>query len=1044
MKYFIPLILLLASGSVYGQSIVCPYLSLTKTNNVDTIYNHRDTIHCGNPCETLHAIPSTNFYPTTSYSVGPTAYTPYSFTAGTNAPCTICGGLLTSWDDEFGDVVPLPFPFCFWGTTYNNVVIGTNGNITFNTGLNNTYDNWPISGPIPGSNCNATFQAVMAPWNDLYPPSGGTIKYAVYGTAPCRQFVVSWNAVPLFNTGICPGMSSTQQLVLYESSNVIDINIANRVSCTAWNNGYAVTGIENPAGTSFVTAPGENGTTFTATNQAWRFTPNGGGGGGPAPWTYTWYDSTRTTVLGTSDSLTVCPTVDSWYYVKATSAACAGVVIWDSVKMIFGGRGIGHIDSVAQTNPSSCISSNGSLLFHGMPPGDSVIVTYMYNGVPVGPLVEYPNSDSDIIFSSLPAGVYANFYFKHDSCLVGPLGPYTLIAPPISITAEDSSNPTQCGLCDGWIKLHGLLAGLPVTVTWSLGTTTHSYTGVVALDSTVTLTGLCAGYYNNIVAAIGSCTTTGTPINLVNPVLRVSYETSSDPTVCGECNGFFKLHGLHPASPFTLSYSDNGVPQTPVFANVAPDSTISVINLCAGNYTGITVNIYGCTAPAPNDTIKNPPPIPASFTDSVILGCQGDKVILNNTSTPSGFTTLWRLGDGTTGYTPSLTHTFVDTPGYTGTYTITLIYSSYSNPACVDSVSKTVSFNHPISAAVSSNKDTVCLGDTITFNGATVSSYGPTYHWDFGNGVTSTMQNPAYAYPVAGDYIAQLIVTDSIGCSATTWENTRVVSVSVHTGTPDTSVCLHDSLALHAFVTIKPDNTIPFVYSWTQWPANIANVLGYDSSANPNFFSIGTFVFTVTATTVYQTSPDLLNCVATDTERVVSYPKVTLINVTPDATVAYGSSIQLNADGANIYTWTPNDGTLDNPNINNPVATPVDTVTVYTVQGMNLYGCLDTAQVTIRVDDAMAETMPTAFTPNGDGLNDFFRLAPKMKYQKLVQFSIFNRWGQKVFSTSDKNQGWDGTFNGVQQDMGVYHYEIIIAHPDGADKIYKGDVTLIR
>jgi gliding motility-associated-like protein len=950
MKYLLPIILLLAGGNAFSQSVICPYLSLTKANH-DTIQNHLDTIHCGNPCETLHAIPSTYLNATSTYTVTSIPYSPFSFTAGTNVPCTICGGLLTTYDDEFGNILPLPFNFCFFGTTYNQLVVGTNGNITFNSALNNSYDPWPISGPLPGSNCNATFNCIMAPWNDLYPPAGGSIKYAVYGTAPCRQFVVTWNAVPLFNTGICPGMTSTQQAVLYESSNVIDINIANRVSCSGWNGGLAVTGIENPAGTLFYTAPGENGTTFTATNQAWRFTPNGGA----SPWTFTWYDSTKTTVVATADSALVCPSVDSWYFVKATSTACTGIVVWDSVKMIFGGRGVGHIDSTAFANPSSCLTSDGWILFHGMPPGDTVWVSYTYNGRAFGPLVEFPNSDSDIIFTGLGAGIYNNFYFKHDSCLVGPIGPFNLTLPPISI----------------------------------------------------------------------------------------SHEVSSNPSICGECNGTITLYGLPPGSPFSLSYRLGTTPQPTLFAAAGIDSSIHLINLCAGTYNTFVAAIGTCTTTAAPVTLTNPPPIPASFTYDVKLGCQGDEVILHNTSTPSGFTSNWSFGDGTFSSITAPTHIYLDTPGYTGTYTIQLTYSSYGNPACRDSTTKTVTFNHPIDAGITSNKDTICLGDSIVFTSHTISNDGPTYLWNFGNGVTSTATNPVYTYPVAGNYIALLTVTDTIGCSRTATENTQVVSIAVHTSVSDTAMCLRDSMVLHAFVSVKPDNTIPFVYSWTQWP-DIGNFLSYDSTANPHFFSIGTYVYTVTVTTNYVTSPDILNCVAHDTERITSYPPVTLINLTADATVSYGSSIQLNANGATYYTWTPNDGTLSNPNINNPIATPVDTTTVYTVYGMNPFGCLDSASLVIRVDDAMLETLPTAFTPNGDGLNDVFRLAPKMKFQKLVQFNVFNRWGQIIFSTSDADKGWDGTFNGTPQDFGVYHYEVIVAHPDGTNKVYKGDVTLIR
>ena len=92
----------------------------------------------------------------------------------------------------------------------------------------------------------------------------------------------------------------------------------------------------------------------------------------------------------------------------------------------------------------------------------------------------------------------------------------------------------------------------------------------------------------------------------------------------------------------------------------------------------------------------------------------------------------------------------------------------------------------------------------------------------------------------------------------------------------------------------------------------------------------------------------------------------------------------------------------------------------------------------------MSECIPSAFTPNGDGLNDVFRLC-NMMYQRLIEFSVFNRWGQMVFhNTTDPKKGWDGTFNGTPQDIGVYNYLIILSRPDGTNITYKGEVTLIR
>jgi len=114
------------------------------------------------------------------------------------------------------------------------------------------------------------------------------------------------------------------------------------------------------------------------------------------------------------------------------------------------------------------------------------------------------------------------------------------------------------------------------------------------------------------------------------------------------------------------------------------------------------------------------------------------------------------------------------------------------------------------------------------------------------------------------------------------------------------------------------------------------------------------------------------------------------------------------------------------------------------VQGMNVWGCLDTASVNIVIDDNVNEFVPNAFTPNNDGRNDIFRIG-NVKYDKLVDFSIYNRWGQLVYHNEyEPTEGWDGKFNGVPQDMGTYYYNIILTRPDGTTKNFKGEVILIR
>jgi gliding motility-associated-like protein len=110
---------------------------------------------------------------------------------------------------------------------------------------------------------------------------------------------------------------------------------------------------------------------------------------------------------------------------------------------------------------------------------------------------------------------------------------------------------------------------------------------------------------------------------------------------------------------------------------------------------------------------------------------------------------------------------------------------------------------------------------------------------------------------------------------------------------------------------------------------------------------------------------------------------------------------------------------------------------------MNLWGCRSRDSVIVYVDLGTDQFVPSAFTPNGDGKNDIFRIV-KLGAQKLVDFRVYNRYGECIFQTANPEIGWDGTVRNTPQDIGTYTYEIIVAIPNGTNKVYKGNVTLIR
>lgn len=178
-------------------------------------------------------------------------------------------------------------------------------------------------------------------------------------------------------------------------------------------------------------------------------------------------------------------------------------------------------------------------------------------------------------------------------------------------------------------------------------------------------------------------------------------------------------------------------------------------------------------------------------------------------------------------------------------------------------------------------------------------------------------------------------------------------------------------------------------------------------------------------------------------QTITVLPIIPLTATADDYILLAGNSTLLHAlPNGYTYVWTP-PLTLDDPNLQDPLATPTSTTT-YTVS--ILENPCRTATVTIEVVDALCFDpyifIPNAFTPNGDGENDLLYVRGVSITEML--FRVYNRWGEKVWETTNPNQGWDGTFQGRECDPAVFDYYLEATCPGGQEYFKKGNVTLIR
>lgn len=363
-------------------------------------------------------------------------------------------------------------------------------------------------------------------------------------------------------------------------------------------------------------------------------------------------------------------------------------------------------------------------------------------------------------------------------------------------------------------------------------------------------------------------------------------------------------------------------------------------------------------------------------------------------------------------------------PGYE-TIVITRVNCCTKTP--VDSVTLRIYDSLQITL---NNRDTgMCGGAPIllSVSGASefIYAWAPAAYGNIANpNDTVTMAYPNFTtnYSVTASFLTCPPVTKSF---KVTVEPVPVVNIIA----ADTTVCLSGPMQLR--VDVQPDTFQQFTYLW-------GPNLGLDDPFAKEPF----YYYPVPADYKFVLAVQTpLGCTGKDSILIRSKPSAELINVTPDTVIRYGDKIQLFAEGATYYAWTPTKY-LDYATIQDPMAEGLDTVT-YRVVGVNQFGCKDTAFIRIGIDYSMIEMVPSAFTPNGDGRNDVFKLL-NANFQKLQEFRVFNRYGQEVFSTNDPAMGWDGNFRGVAQPIGAYNYLIRVSLPNGEVRIYKGDVTLIR
>ncbi len=363
--------------------------------------------------------------------------------------------------------------------------------------------------------------------------------------------------------------------------------------------------------------------------------------------------------------------------------------------------------------------------------------------------------------------------------------------------------------------------------------------------------------------------------------------------------------------------------------------------------------------------------------------------------------------------------------------------STISNPAFIDTVSRTLyitgtnafgcSASDTINVTVKPLPIVKTINDTIicSTNPLTLFTSGAqTYSWT----PINNLSNPNIANPVYFGNLSQTYYVTGTAANGCIGKDT--VSITVHlpnnlNAPPDKFMCATASVQLDG----NNGNTVQYLWS-------PGTYLSATTVPNPIAFPPFSTAFNVIITDVacnYNNSFTVF--VTVDPLPVINAGKSNDIDCSAHSAI-------LHASGGTQYLWSPSIH-LSSTIIPNPVATPTSTQQ-YIVIVKDALGCANKDSVTVfsNVAASLARFMPNAFTPNGDGLNDCYGLKNWLLIQQL-EFMIFDRWGEKVFSTTNPSVCWDGTYKGKPSLAGTYVYYIKAQTACGLEE-QKGTFLLIR
>ncbi|MEO6962827.1 MAG: gliding motility-associated C-terminal domain-containing protein [Puia sp.] len=350
-------------------------------------------------------------------------------------------------------------------------------------------------------------------------------------------------------------------------------------------------------------------------------------------------------------------------------------------------------------------------------------------------------------------------------------------------------------------------------------------------------------------------------------------------------------------------------------------------------------------------------------------------------------------------------------------------------------------FTQMFSVIISGPTDSICSGAAILFeSGAENAVSIPSYQWKINGSDVGANDSSFQTSALQNGDVVSCVATVPVSGSADLTAISNKIRILVKT-VPSPAIqisisanpfCEGTSVTLTAFSQNAGDNPS---YMWNIQKQHVGN--------GDSIFTTNSFV-----------EGDWINCLLrADNSKCSGFYVVSnlitlkvlpvpVITITGKPIFSNPGATQLTATivgNPGSFTWSPSTS-LDNASILNPVATPQFT-TNYLLKVIDQDGCKAQKDYTIKIDRKIS--VPNAFTPNGDGVNDVFRVFYGSDISQ-VSLTVYNRWGQLVFVDKGANKGWDGTISGQRQPSGSYVWYFSYRDERGVLNTMRGSVLLIR